>query len=131
MGYCWEVLNNEPTNTPAEDAWVKTEMSGPVDDLARMSRLMASMEWARNQLKQTFADCIQKVSLLRQAPSQNDLGAEAARFVSLAMTFNADSDIDKFEKRANMALDLSMADLLRQFLMLAAIRTLDNREPTK
>ncbi len=130
-GYCREVLNNVPTNTPAEDAWVKTELAGPVDNLARMSRLIASTEWARHQLKQTFTDCVRKIDLLRRAQAQNALAAEAAHFVDLAMTFNSDADINTFAKRANMALDLSMGSLLRQFLMLAAIRALDNREPTK
>ena len=83
-----------------------------------MSRLIASTEWARHQLTKTFSDhCLQKVALLRQVQSQKLLAAEAAQFASLALTFNADTDIDTFAKRANMKLELSMSSLLRQFLL--------------
>ena len=126
--YCREIFDSVPTNTPAEDAWVKTEVSGPVDDFRRMSRLIASTEWARHQLTKTFSDCLQKVALLRQVQSQKLLAAEAAQFASLALTFNADTDIDTFAKRANMKLELSMSSLLRQFLLIAATRTLDGRD---
>ena len=124
--YCREVLDTVPTNTPAEDAWVMAESK--TSDTNRITRLVSSKEWARHQLKETFSECLQKVALLQQAQANNARSAEAAQFISLAYTFNQDTDLAAFAKRVDLKLELSpFVNSFRQVLMIAAMRTLDGR----
>lgn len=126
--YCREVLDTVPTNTPAEDAWVNAESN--TSDTNRITRLVASKEWARHQLRETFSECLHKVAFLQQAQANNARSAEAAQFISLAYTFNQDTDLAAFAKRIDLKSDLvrSTVNLFRQRLMLAAMRTLDGRD---
>jgi len=120
--YCREILDVVPTNTPAEDAWVTAESK--TSDINRITRLVSTKEWARYQLKETFSECLQKITLLQQAQANNARSAEAAVFISLAFTFNQDTDLAAFAKRVDLKSELS-ANVLRKFLMIAALRTLD------
>ena len=76
--YCREFLGKVPTNTPAEDKWITTELSA-LDDVNRSSRLVSSQEWARHQLQEVFSECLQKVALLQQAQANGARSAEAVR----------------------------------------------------
>ncbi len=125
--YCREVLDAVPTNTPAEDAWVIAELKS--SDLDRMTRVGLSKEWARHQLKETFSECLQKVTSLQQAQANNARSAEAAQFISLAYTFNQDADLAAFAKRVGLKFEfLPFVNSFRQVLMIAAMRTLDGRD---
>ncbi|SRR6266404_4195331 len=73
-------MDSVPTNTPAEGAWVTTEMKS--SDTPRLVRLMSSKESARHQLKEIFSEFLEKAALLQQA--QNARNAEAAQSVWLA-----------------------------------------------
>ncbi|MET4297060.1 hypothetical protein ABIB06_007653 [Bradyrhizobium sp. LB8.2] len=124
-GYCHEVLDAVPTNTPAEDAWVIAESK--TSDLNRVTRLVSTKEWARYRLKETFSECLQKIAVLQQAQANNARSAEAAQFISLAYTFNQDTDLAAFAKRVDLKSGLEL-NLFRQVLMIAAMRTLDGRD---
>lgn len=125
--YCRELLDAVPTNTPAENAWVIAESK--TSDTDRITRLVSSKEWARHQLTETFSECLQKVAWLQQAQANNARSAEAAQFISLAYTFNQDSDLVVFAKRIGLKLELSpFVNSFRQVLMIAAMRTLDGRD---
>lgn len=126
--FCREVLDNVPTNTPAEEDWVMKEFRSALgNDINRTIRLTSSKEWARHQLGDVFSECLQKVAQLQQAQTQNARTAEAAQFIGLALTFNENSDTPEFAKRIGMKLELSAISLniFRQMLMIAALRTLD------
>lgn len=129
QAYCQDILDNVPTNTPAEDAWVATEARLASDDTNRLSRLLQSKEYARHQLKETMSECLQKVILLQQAQALNSRMGEAAQFISLAYAFNDDSYLAAYTKRVGMRSEhaLSSAKALRQVLMVAALRALDGR----
>ncbi|MET4493104.1 hypothetical protein [Bradyrhizobium sp. LA7.1] len=125
--FCREVLDSVPTNTPAEEDWVMKEYKSMSNDSNRMMRLISSKEWARHQLVDVVSDCLQKVAQLQQAQTQDARTAEAAQFISLALTFNENSDSPEFAKRIGMKSELSAISLniFRQVLMIAALRTLD------
>ncbi len=125
--FCREVLDSVPTNTPAEEDWVMKEFRSMGTDSNRMVRLISSKEWARHQLVDVFSECLQKVAPLQQAQTQGSRTAEAAQFISLALTFNENSDSPEFAKRIGMKFELSAITLnvFRQILMIAALRTLD------
>lgn len=124
--YCREVLDTVPTNTPAEDAWVTAELN--TSDINRVNRLVSSKEWARHQLKDTFSDCLDGVTLLQQAQANNSRSAEAAQLISLAYIFNRDADLAMFAKWVDLKSELSLTNHFRQVLMIAAMRTLDGRD---
>lgn len=125
--YCREVLDTVPTNTPAEDSWVAAETT--TSDTNRLTRLVSSKEWARHQLKDTFSECLEKVALLQQAQANKARSAEAAQFISLAYTFNQDTDLAAFARRIDLKSELSpFVNSFRQVLMIAAMRTLDGRD---
>jgi hypothetical protein len=75
-----------PTNTPAEEGWVMKEFKSVGGDINRTIRLTSSKEWARHQLVDVFSECLQKVAQLQQAQTQDARTAEAAQFISLALT---------------------------------------------
>jgi hypothetical protein len=67
--------------------------------------------------------------LLQQAQANNSRSAEAVQFISLAFTFNDSTDLGTFAKRLDLNSDFSpIMSLLRQSLMIAAMRTLDGRD---
>jgi hypothetical protein len=126
--FCREVLDSVPTNTPAEEDWVMREFeSARGTDINRTIRLTSSKEWARHQLVDVFSECLKKVAQLQQAQTQDERTAEAAHFISLALTFNENSDSPEFAKRIGMKMEFSAIGLnvFRQVLMIAALRTLD------
>jgi len=125
--YCRDVLDNVPTNTPAEEAWVMSEMHSSGGDTDRLNRLISSKEWARHQLKGTFSECLQNVALLQQAQTQKARPAEAEYFISLAYTFNQDHDLGAFAKLVSPRAGVSAGALntFRQLMMVAAMRALD------
>jgi hypothetical protein len=84
--FCREVLDSVPTNTPAEEDWVMKEFKSVGGDINRTIRLTSSKEWARHQLVDVFSECLQKVAQLQQAQTQDARTAEAAQFISLALT---------------------------------------------
>jgi hypothetical protein len=125
--YCRGRLDATPTNTPTEAAWVAAE--GATTNTVRIGRLLGTKEWARQQLKETFSDCLSKVELLQQAQAQKARDAEAAQFISLALTFNS-SDLRTFAKRIRLLKSATdgvafNGDTFRQNLLTAALRTLD------
>ena len=125
--YCRDVLDNLPTNTPAEEAWVMSEYKSGHLEGDRLNRLVSSKEWARYRLKDTFSECLQNVALLQQAQTQKARPAEAEYFISLAYTFNQDHDLGAFAKLVTPRAGVSAGTLntFRQLMMVAAMRALD------
>ncbi|WP_454652297.1 hypothetical protein [Bradyrhizobium liaoningense] len=66
--------------------------------------------------------------MLKQAQAEQMRSAEAAQFISLAYTFNQDTDLAAFANRVDLNSDLSLTNIFRQTLMIAAMRTLDGRD---
>lgn len=128
VGFCRDVLAIVPTNTPAEDAWVRQE--GNTTDVAKISRLVSSAEYARQQLKETFSTCVTRASDLASFQQRGDWRAEAAGFVSLAAVFNEDGDLKALAERLQIKTIEDQFLLLytvRRTLLIAALRTLDSQ----
>ena len=65
--YCAEVRHTLPRNTLREDDWMQGEMKAT--DYSRLKRLMASAEYGRWQLVQTFDQCwISQLRLSKARP---------------------------------------------------------------
>jgi hypothetical protein len=125
--YCRDVLDNVPTNTPAEEAWVMSEYKSGQLEGDRLNRLVSSNEWARHQLTDIFSRCLQTAASLQQAQTQKVRSAEAEYFIILAYTFNQDHDLGVLAKLVSPRAGVSALTLntFRQLFMVAAMRTLD------
>lgn len=126
--FCRDVLAAVPTNTPAEDAWVRQE--GNTTDVAKISRLVGTVEYARHKLKDTFSACVARASDLTTVQQKPDWRAEAAGFISLAAVFNEDADLKALAERLHVhAIDDEFLVLysVRRILLIAALRTLDSQ----
>ncbi|MFK4647371.1 hypothetical protein ABIF96_005945 [Bradyrhizobium ottawaense] len=126
--FCQDVLAAVPTNTPAEDAWVRQE--GNTTDVAKISRLVGTIEYARHQLKDTFSTCVARASDLVVIQKKSDWRAEAAGFISLAAVFNEDADLKALAARLHIQTIDDQFVLLysvRRILLIAALRTLDSQ----
>lgn len=76
--YCGEIERRFPTNSPSEDAWLKTETSGSAD---RTARAMSSPEFGRAKVKEFTANCDLYVS-------QYDTGQSRKHYlIGIAHTF--------------------------------------------
>jgi hypothetical protein len=88
--YCQEVLHALPTNTPAEDAWVTSEIGNG----AKIGRLLNSKEYGRSILKEHFSECKDTAAFLIQIQQLPEKGTEtfsrleAGHFIQLALNFN-------------------------------------------
>jgi hypothetical protein len=125
--YCREVLKILPTNTPTEDAWVASE--GNTNDMAKISRLVASREYSRYQLKEIFVNCEQTTDKLIK-PDALMAEYEAANLVSLAINFNSDSDTEVFASKVEMKskeVGFDFLSSVRRALLIAALRTLEKK----
>jgi hypothetical protein len=130
--YCTEVLKALPTNTPAEDAWVRAEMN--TSDMAKTRRLASSPEFSRRELKSVFENCVEataNIMRFQKLTKRNDSAArlEAAELVRLALNFNYDNDIRAYASRAGLSSNAWKLDFLhsiRWALLVAALRTLEN-----
>ena len=121
--YCHEILNRLPTNTPAEDAWVEAESRGT--DTNKMNRLLASVEYSRQQLKITFSHCAEFTDQLKTADSEI---AEATGLIRLARNFNADIVPEATRGGLNpTALAIDFLGAVRLTLLNAALRTLEGQ----
>jgi hypothetical protein len=121
--YCHEILERLPTNTPAEDAWVEAESRGT--DTNKMNRLLASVEYSRQQLRITFSHCAEFTDQLKTADSEI---AEATGLIRLARNFNADIVPEATRGGLNpTALAIDFLGAVRLTLLNAALRTLEGQ----
>ncbi|MCK1511368.1 hypothetical protein IVB22_02025 [Bradyrhizobium sp. 190] len=126
--FCRDLLTALPSNTPAEDAWVQQESN--TTDVAKLSRLVNTPEYARHQLKDTLSTCAKRASDLAMVQQRGDLRAEAAGFISLAAIFNEDADLKALAKRLDIKSINDQFQLLygiRRVLLISALRTLDGQ----
>jgi hypothetical protein len=98
--YCGAVTRTTPTNTPAEDAWLRRELDRP--NLGGADRVWASAELARFNLAGHFNDCVDTGKKLLAAQSADDRKMEAYLFVSLAWTFSNESFHEQMARQAGM-----------------------------
>jgi hypothetical protein len=125
--YCREVLKKLPTNTPTEDAWVASE--GHTNDMAKVRRLVSSREYSRSELKETFVSCEKTTAKLIE-PSALSREFEAVNLISLAVTFNSESDIELYASKTELKskeLGFDFLHSVRWALLIAALRTLENK----
>jgi hypothetical protein len=131
--YCIAILELLPTNTPNEQAWVQTE--GQTTDLTKVKRLVATKEYGRSSLKETFSDCEQKSKKLMQGltggPRSDTIARyEGASLVSLAINFNDDS-VEMFATRLGMqpkALGFDFLASVRRALLFGALKALEDNK---
>ena len=131
--YCAEVLKALPTNTPGEDAWVRTE--GNTTDLDKSRRLVSSPEFSRRELKTIFDNCAESTATIlrvQKLVDRNDSASrsEAEELLRIAFDFNNDNDIRAYASRAGLSPDAWRLDSLatvRKSLLVAALRTLENK----
>jgi hypothetical protein len=134
--YCSAVIKSMPTNTPAEDAWVRDE--GKTTDFNKQKRLQGSAEYARFMLATTFNDCVGLTRKLLAAQSSGDRRLEAEIFVRLAGAFNYDSVLGFYANNAAMNADwlglgwigdqrgLGWLGVVRLVFLQAAIRSIES-----
>jgi hypothetical protein len=131
--YCTEILNALPTNSPTEDEWILAELK--TSDSAKIRRLVSSSEWSRRELKSIFEGCRQSATDILRAQKlteRSDLTVryEAAKLIQIALTFNDGNDIHTFASRAGLsptAWQLDFIGTIRRAIMVAALRTLENK----
>jgi hypothetical protein len=131
--YCADVLKALPTNTPAEDAWVRAE--GNTTDMDKIRRLISSPEWSRRELKQLFEGCVESttnIQRIQKLTEKNDSVArsEAQELLRIAFDFNNDNDILAYASRAGLSTRAWQLDFLpsvRKSLIVAALRVLEGK----
>ena len=131
--YCAQVLMALPTNTPAEDAWVRAEAS--TSDLAKIRRLVASPEYGRRALKTICGNCVESTGALKRAQTGLSRGdsavhSESSELLRIAFDFNNDGDIVAYATHAGLSPEVWRLDFLgavRKSLLVAALRVLEGQ----
>ena len=132
-GYCRDVLNVLPTNTPQEDAWVEAE--GNTTDLAKINRLVATPQYNRYMVRDIFSTCEERAKEAIRVQEVADrtemvIRQEAGALVSLALSFHNSSDVQLYASRAGLnvnALGFNFIGAVERSLLVAALRSLENK----
>jgi hypothetical protein len=124
--YCSKSLEDIPTNTPDENNWVKTE--GKTTDSNKIGRLLASPEWARHVLAQTYSECVDTTQKIELAQAANNTKAEAALLLSLSISLNDDNDFAIYARNASVDSErygITWINTIRRLTMVAALRAIE------
>lgn len=88
--WCSGIAGSVPRNSPAEDQWLRDELSSGLD--ARLSRALNSEEYSRWSLVSVLGECgilaSTVVEILYRQPGDREPGAEAQWWVRLAIVLN-------------------------------------------
>ena len=125
--YCGAAIKAMPTNTPAENAWLRNEVN--TADMDKIRHLTSTSEYARFRLASLYNDCVDRGKKLLAAQSAGDRRAEADMFVSLAATFNYDRDLVIYARNAAMNEDrfgVTWIASVRNSFLVAAMRAIES-----